>query len=176
MKRIAVLGSAFDPPTLGHFDVIKQCLEHFDEVWLVPSFRHAFGKNMSPYSQREEMVNLFLKDINHPQVKVVACEPSINPEKNAPIYSIDLLTYLKKKHPNNDYSLVIGPDNNAAFEKFHQFEKLKRDYAPFIAKENIAIRSTKVRKAIATQEDITRLVTDKVAHHITKENLYISND
>ena len=50
--RIAVMGSAFNPPTLGHVDVIEQALANADRVWLVPSFRHAWGKEMAPYLDR----------------------------------------------------------------------------------------------------------------------------
>ena len=44
--NVAIFGSAFDPPTLGHADAVQFLLEtkKFDQVWLVPSFRHAFAK------------------------------------------------------------------------------------------------------------------------------------
>lgn len=44
MSRIAVMGSAFNPPSLGHKDVVEQALTQCDQVWLVPAFRHAWGK------------------------------------------------------------------------------------------------------------------------------------
>ena len=47
MSRIAVMGSAFNPPSLGHKDVVEQALKQCDQVWLVPAFRHAWGKSMA---------------------------------------------------------------------------------------------------------------------------------
>ncbi|HIB77351.1 MAG TPA: hypothetical protein EYO58_06995 [Flavobacteriales bacterium] len=44
MTVIAVFGSAFNPPHLGHMDVVRQCLSHVDQVLIVPSARHPFGK------------------------------------------------------------------------------------------------------------------------------------
>ena len=146
--KIAVFGSAFDPPTLGHLNVIKQCLEPFDEVWLVPSYRHAFGKNMSAYFHRCEMTKLFCHDVNQSCVKLVACEVGINPHCTTPIYSLDLLRYLKNQQPSHDYSLIIGPDNHAAFDKFYQADVLKTEFSPFVVKEQTKIRSTKVRHAV----------------------------
>ena len=32
MSRIAVMGSAFNPPSLGHKDVIEQALQYCDQV------------------------------------------------------------------------------------------------------------------------------------------------
>ncbi len=170
--KIAVLGSAFDPPTLGHFDVIKQCLDAFDEVWLVPSYSHAFGKQMSHYMHRTEMTTLFCLDINNQKVKMVDCEADINETKNQPVYSLDLLTYLQKQNPANQYSLIIGPDNLAAFDKFYKSDQLKSQFSPFIAKERLNIRSTKVRDLVNQGFSINELVTGSVANYIHQEKLY----
>ncbi len=48
MKKIAIFGSAFNPPSLGHKSVIES-LSHFDLVLLEPSIAHAWGKNMLDY-------------------------------------------------------------------------------------------------------------------------------
>ena len=52
MSRIAVMGSAFNPPSLGHKDVVEQALKQCDQVWLVPAFRHAWGKKMAAYLEK----------------------------------------------------------------------------------------------------------------------------
>ncbi|MDF4536048.1 nicotinate-nicotinamide nucleotide adenylyltransferase, partial [Vibrio parahaemolyticus] len=51
MKKIAVFGSAFNPPTLGHKSIIDS-LGHFDLILLVPSIAHAWGKTMLDYELR----------------------------------------------------------------------------------------------------------------------------
>lgn len=173
--NIAVLGSAFDPPTLGHIDVIKQCLDAFDEVWLVPSYSHAFNKKMSPYFHRAEMTKAFAKDINNTQVKIVACEPKIKPNTSGPVYSLDLLNYLKELEPKHQYSLVIGPDNHAAFDKFYKADKLKTEFSPFIADERTTIRSTLVRETAKKNISINSLVSAKVCRYIHEHNLYSSS-
>lgn len=170
--NIAVLGSAFDPPTLGHLDVIKQCLEGFDQVWLVPAFSHAFDKKMSAYFHRVEMARAFSLDINNPKVLCMPCEDQIKPEDNSPVYSIDLMQYLKNKYPDNQYSLVLGPDNQQHFDRFYQSGKLKTDFSPFIAKERRKIRSTNIRQAIAKGKTIIELTTAGVAKYIHENDLY----
>ena len=62
MKKIAIFGSAFNPPSLGHKSVIES-LSHFDLVLLEPSIAHAWGKNMLDYPTRCKMVDAFIKDM-----------------------------------------------------------------------------------------------------------------
>ena len=57
--KIAVFGSAFNPPSLGHKSVIER-LSHFDKVLLVPSLSHAWGKEMLPFDTRIDMVLTFI--------------------------------------------------------------------------------------------------------------------
>lgn len=62
MKKIAVFGSAFNPPTLGHKSIIDS-LGHFDLILLVPSIAHAWGKTMLDYELRSQLVDQFIQDI-----------------------------------------------------------------------------------------------------------------
>ena len=170
--KVAVLGSAFDPPTLGHYDVVLQCLAEFDEVWLVPAFRHAFGKAMTAYDHRVAMAELFCQDIDNQKVKLFACEDRISKDASQPVYSIDLLTYLAKQQPTAELSLVIGPDNHKVIDSFYHSEQLISQFSPFIAEERKAIRSTAVREAVANGHPLEALVSPKVAHYIFDHKLY----
>lgn len=174
-QRIAVLGSAFDPPTLGHHDVIKQCLDAFDEVWLVPAFSHAFDKKMSDYHHRVNLLNAFVDDIQLDNIKIKACEDKIKP--SGKVYSIDLMQYLESKEmrPNDTLSLVIGPDNKKAFHRFKAFETLEKHYSPFVVQENVSFRSTHVREAIKAHKKFSEIITPGVARYISTNQLYTSD-
>ena len=63
MSKIAVFGSAFNPPSVGHKSVIDS-LTHFDQVLLLPSISHAWGKQMLDYDLRCELVDAFIQDLN----------------------------------------------------------------------------------------------------------------
>ena len=63
MTKIAVFGSAFNPPSLGHKSVIDS-LSHFDLVLLVPSISHAWGKQMLSYEIRCELIDAFIRHCN----------------------------------------------------------------------------------------------------------------
>jgi len=59
--KVALLGGAFDPPTLGHIAVAKLVLDatnEFDEVWLTPCFKHMYNKQMSSAADRLTMCKI----------------------------------------------------------------------------------------------------------------------
>jgi nicotinate-nucleotide adenylyltransferase len=171
MSRIAVMGSAFNPPTLGHKDVIQQALQHCDQVWLVPSFRHAWGKNMAPYPLRCQMVEQFAQDLADPRVKLCAIEHDIATE--TPVYSYDLLNALQTRLQADDQLLlVIGPDNAAAFDKFHRASELRQRWSLLVVKERVPVRSTTIRNALKQQQPITAMTTQGVSEFLSAHSIY----
>ncbi|WP_024872576.1 nicotinate-nicotinamide nucleotide adenylyltransferase [Tolumonas lignilytica] len=171
MSRIAVMGSAFNPPTLGHKDVIEQALKQCDQVWLVPAFRHAWGKKMAPYPVRCQMVELFTQDLADPRVTLHALEHEIAGEK--PVYSFDVLAALQSQiQPDDQLFLVIGPDNAASFDKFYRADDIRRRWQLLVVKERISVRSTKLRAALKQHKPITGMTTSCVASFLSTHPVY----
>ena len=63
--HIALFGGAFDPPHLGHLQVIQQILQHnlADQIWVIPVGQHDFLKQMSPSKWRVVMLELLLAEL-----------------------------------------------------------------------------------------------------------------
>lgn len=170
-QTIAVMGSAFNPPTLGHADVIEQLAEQFDAIWLVPAYAHAWGKAMAPYAARCAMLTIFIRDLANPKVSLMAVEQEI--AGDGPVYSIDLMEYLTRHAPAaTSLSLVLGPDNQAALDRFHRADELTARWPCFFARQRLAIRSTTLRAALAAGEPITQLTTPGVARYLADHPLY----
>lgn len=171
MSRIAVMGSAFNPPSLGHQDVIVQALKQCDQVWLVPAFRHAWGKKMAAYQQRCEMVDLFVQDIADARVRLCAFEHDIATDK--PVYSYDLLAALQTRIQADDQLLlVIGPDNAASFDKFHRAAEIQQRWQLLVVKERVSMRSTKIRAALQQHQSIAGMTTARVADYLSTHSVY----
>ena len=171
MSRIAVMGSAFNPPSLGHKDVVEQALKQCDQDWLVPAFRHAWGKKMAAYQQRCEMVDLFVQDIADPRVSLCAIEHEIASDK--PVYSYDLLAALQARIQTDDQLLlVIGPDNAASFDKFHRAADIQQRWQLLVVKERVSMRSTKIRTALQQHKSITKMTTARVADYLSTHPVY----
>ncbi len=81
MTKIAVFGSAFNPPSLGHKSVIES-LSHFDLILLVPSISHAWGKQMLSYEIRCELIDAFIHDLQSDKIQRSIVEESSKLEWN----------------------------------------------------------------------------------------------
>ena len=88
MKKIAIFGSAFNPPSLGHKSVIDS-LAHFDKILLVPSIAHAWGKEMLDFDTRCQLVNAFISDLSLDQVELSLIEKSLfTPGESVTTYAV----------------------------------------------------------------------------------------
>lgn len=100
LKNIAILGGAFDPPTIGHLKTAEFVLENtnMDEVLFMPCYSHMFGKEMAKPFRRIEMCEILTKD--NPKINVSDFE--IKNKLEEPTYEI-LKKYINrgyKYHPN----------------------------------------------------------------------------
>jgi hypothetical protein len=65
MRSVALLGGSFNPPHVGHLLLAQYVLATapVDELWLLPTFRHAFGKDLAPYDDRLAMCELVAAEL-----------------------------------------------------------------------------------------------------------------
>lgn len=191
MQRIGVLGASFDPPTRGHQDVILQALPFFDEILLVPSVSHAFGKSLSPLKHRLQMLEIFLA-IQNEEVKKMVKISNIEEKmqkmhaKGAPIYTFDVLSTLTHLYDSfqKEFQLrfILGPDNMSplVWQKFYRYQEIEQNWPLFIAEERIAIHSTMVRETVSKYHysaeillsKLLDLVDEPIAHYILQHHLY----
>lgn len=153
-KNVAVFGAAFNPPHLGHMDVVAQVKDRYDEVLCVPSAAHAFGKAMAPFPARLDWLRCLL-DATYPgdaKIGITDIEQRLSRlNEDGPVYSIAVLRALKNNRPDHDFTLLIGPDN-AAPEVWHRFyghELIEREFSVEVVEERVPVRSTDVRACLA---------------------------
>ncbi len=158
-RRTAVFGSAFNPPHMGHADVINQALGHFSGVILVPSFAHAFGKAMAPFQLRLDMAAALAKHCDWgTNVRVSDIEKSIEAHKprSEPVYTFDVLEAMEKLWPDTQFVFIVGPDNakNETWQKFYKASEIDQRWGRWAAEEREQIRSTFIRDALSKGADI----------------------
>ena len=124
MSRVAVYGGAFDPPHLGHAFAVTWLLSRVDEVWLMPTARHAFGKAMSPWEARAGLLETTLAGFDRTRVRVIDIERRLAEAAEGPTYTWDVLSALQVEHPERAFSLVVGSDNLAVAGRWHNFDAL----------------------------------------------------
>ncbi|AVF92497.1 nicotinate-nicotinamide nucleotide adenylyltransferase [Vibrio diabolicus] len=170
MKKIAIFGSAFNPPSLGHKSVIES-LSHFDLVLLEPSIAHAWGKNMLDYPTRCKMVDAFIKDMGLSNVRRSDAEQALyQPGQSVTTYA--LLEKIQEIYPTADITFVIGPDNFFKFAKFSRAVEIMERWTVMACPEKVKVRSTDIRNALVTGEDINAYTTPSVCELLLNKGLY----
>lgn len=173
--KIAVFGSAFNPPTRGHLDAIQSIFKQADDVskvLLIPSFKHAFSKQMLSYDTRLQLLDAFVMDIADERVETLAIEHLLA-EGDKPVYTYDVLEYLQSElYPDAQLQFVIGPDNRQSWHKFYKADEILTRWSLLHVPENTPIRSTAVRENIEHGRNISALVTPSVQSLIQANHLY----
>lgn len=193
--RIGLLGAAFDPPHLGHWQVTQTLLEIglVDQVWWVPVQQHPMAKQSSPTGERLAMVEAALTD-HLRQFPQLATKVTINQfelTQTGPSYSYLTLQALSQQHPTDQFTWIMGADNVAAFHKWFSFKQIATEYGvliyprpgytmtplisgmrPVTEVPEVAISSTLVRQRVAAGESIADLVSPTVAQYIKEHQLY----
>lgn len=177
-KRIALFGGSFNPPHWAHREVCDYLrgLDRFDEVWMVPTFDHPFEKGLASFSHRKKMCELTVAGLGE-KVSVCSVEEEL---KNKPSYMIDTLLALKKRHPDNLFTVVVGSDCKEELPKWKDWESLKKEgdffYIPrpgFEASPFMDISSTRIRQLVKEKGAYTKYVVQEVEGYIKQYRLYV---
>jgi len=176
--RVAIYGGSFNPPHVAHQLALTYVLAtgHVDEVWMVPTFKHPFDKELAPFSDRATMCELAASPFK--AVRVVRIEEELGGES----FTLRTVRALMERHPDHRFSLVIGADLLTERERWHGWPELK-DLVPFIVVGRQgspgtgeialpAVSSTTVRQRVKSGEPIDALVASDVADYIRARGLY----
>ncbi len=176
--RIAVYGGSFNPPHLSHQLAITCVLgtARVDELWLVPTFKHPFDKQLVAFSDRAKMCELAASPFKAVRVS------RIEEELGGDSYTLRTMKALKERHPDHRFSLVIGADLVAERERWHGWPELK-ELVPFIVVGRQgspetggialpAVSSTIVRRRIREGEPVDTLIASDVLDYVRARGLY----
>ncbi len=121
--NIALFGGSFDPPHIGHEQIVYSVLEkiNLDKLIVVPTFLNPF-KIKSHFSPNDRL--LLIKDLFKDEKKVEVSDFEILQNKATP--SIQTVDYLKKKYSPENIYLIIGADNIKSLHLWKDFDKLKQ--------------------------------------------------
>jgi nicotinate-nucleotide adenylyltransferase len=168
---VAIYGGSFDPPHFGHAMVIAWLLWSgtASEVWLVPTFQHAFDKPLAPFELRAGLCAALAETIG-PRVRVVHVEASLPP----PSYTIDTLDALAARHPDRRLRLVVGADVLGSVDQWRRWTDIEARYAPIVlGREGSGnpqdtmlipnVSSTEIRRRMGAGEPVGHLVPQRVA-------------
>ncbi|REC45011.1 nicotinate (nicotinamide) nucleotide adenylyltransferase [Chryseobacterium sp. 5_R23647] len=193
MKKIGLFFGSFNPIHIGHLILANYILENSDmnELWFVVSPQNPFKEKKSLLNDhnRLDMVELAIK--NYPDMRASNVEFSLP----TPSYTIDTLTYLKEKHPDYSFSLIMGEDNLGSLHKWKNSDLLIKNHhiivyprvfegdtkdSKYINHENISLvkapvielSATEIRNMIQQGKNVRPMLPPEVFEYLDGSSFY----
>ncbi len=162
--RIGIYGGSFNPPHLGHAMVSAWLLwaDQVDEVWLLPTYKHAFNKTLAPFEHRVRMCQALAQEVRPGSVRVCTVER----EFPGTSYMVETLKCLAERHPTHVFRLVVGADILSETHLWRDWEVIERRWPPIVVGRQgypspvgtvdfPGISSTEIRDALGKGEDVS---------------------
>jgi len=121
--EVALFGGSFNPPHIGHLlaaDFVK-ATEPVDEIWLIPSFRHPFGKELVSFEHRLRMCELMSADTSG-WLRACGVEQRLGGDGR----TVDTIAHLKTEFPEHRFTLVLGSDILEDLPHWKDFAKIEQ--------------------------------------------------
>ena len=188
--HIGLFFGSFNPVHIGHMALANYMLEFTDmeEVWFVvsPHNPHKDKAQLLDQHQRLVMVQLAIDD--HPGMRASNIEFGL-PQ---PSYTINTLAHLGEKYPMHRFSLILGADNLASFNRWKNHLEILRshhlyvyprqgaDSSAFIDHPHVhrtdapmvEISASFIRRAVKEKKNMRFFLPDKVWEEIDTMNFY----
>ena len=128
--KVGIYGGSFNPVHFGHVGLAKWVIENtdLDELWLLVSPNNPLKPAgiLAPEEERLAAVREAVKDIPH----VIASDFEFSLPR--PSYTSNTLRALQAAYPEHEFTLVIGEDNIAIFDKWREYEFILANYRIFV--------------------------------------------
>jgi nicotinate-nucleotide adenylyltransferase len=189
--RIGLYFGSFNPIHHGHLVIANYILQHahLDQVWFVVSPQNPLKRSASLLNEyhRLHLVRLAVEGEN--QLKAADIEFKLP----KPSYTVDTLTYLQEKYPNDEFSVIMGSDSFQNLPKWKNHQWLVSHYPIYVYRrpehENLPsypeakqveivdapllpISSTDIRDKIKNGQTVRYLLPDSVLEEIEKSGYY----
>ncbi len=188
MATIGLFGGSFNPLHIAHQMVALYVLEtcSVDELWMMPTYRHAFAKELVAFDDRVRMCELASQALG-PRAKVSRIEEELAAGQPATHVNrtLDTLQALHARHPELSFRLIVGADLLAESHKWYRWDDICALAPPIVVGrsggrsghgdldvEMPAISSTQVRERIARGDSVAALVPRGVLRYIGERGLY----
>ena len=119
---IAVFGGSFDPPHIGHEQIVNLALQELkvDKLLMIPTFLNPFKDSfhLSPNKRFELLQELFKEN-----KKVEICDYEILQNKKTTTF--ETISFLKNNYKIDTIYLIIGADNLKNIHLWYNFLELR---------------------------------------------------
>ncbi|POY39772.1 nicotinic acid mononucleotide adenylyltransferase [Flavobacterium alvei] len=190
--KIGLYFGTFNPIHIGHLIIANHFAEYsgLDQIWMVVTPHNPLKNKQTLLDDYQRLQLVFLATEDYPKIK-----PSDIEFKLAqPNYTVNTLAHLQDKHPQHEFSLIMGEDNLKSLHKWKNYEVILQNHDIFVYprisseletlpyKDNpkihiidapiVEISSTFIRENIKNKKNVRPLLPEKVWEYIDHNNLY----
>ncbi|GEO09556.1 nicotinate (nicotinamide) nucleotide adenylyltransferase [Segetibacter aerophilus] len=186
--KIGLYFGSFNPIHIGHLIIGSFVANNtdVDQVWFVVSPHNPLKKSSTLLNEYHRLHLVQLAIESDEQLKASNIEFKLP----RPSYTIDTLTYLTEKYPENEFVVIMGSDSYQNLQKWKNYEILKKRFffhvylrpgfeitaAPervnVLKAPQLEISSTLIRESIREGKSIRYLVPEAVQEEIERSNYY----
>jgi nicotinate-nucleotide adenylyltransferase len=145
---------------------------------MIPTWKHPFAKSLVSYADRVAMCER-AAEVFGGRVKVSRIEEELGGES----FTLHTVKALRARHPEHEFSMVIGADLVAERLRWHGWPELKtliefivvgREGQPDVgaALDMPGISSTEIRQKLSKGENVSGWMDANVLDYIRERNLY----
>lgn len=189
--KIGLYFGTFNPIHIGHLIIANHLAEYsdLDQVWMVVTPHNPFKKKKTLLDDyhRLHMVQLAIEEC--PKLRASDIEFKLE----QPNYTVTTLAYLQEKHPEHEFSLIMGADNLQSLHKWKNYEVILENHdiyvypritstaeEPSVQSDRIRIidapvveiSSTFIRDAIRSGRNVMPLLPYKVWQYLDSNIFY----
>jgi len=128
--KVGLYFGTFNPIHVGHLIIANHMAEYsdLDQIWMVVTPHNPLKKKSTLLDDyhRLQMVHLATEDF--PKIKPSDIEFKL-PQPN---YTVHTLIHLQEKHPNHEFSLIMGEDNIRSLHKWKNYQTILENHAIYV--------------------------------------------
>ena len=186
--RIGFFGGSFNPPSHVHINLARIIIReyHLDKLFFVPVGDYYQKKDLIKANHRCNMLKLAIEDEKNIEIDTLAAESKTK------LYASDTFRIIKEKYKGNEIFFIMGSDNYRKMPSWKDYNELinnykiiviererkktrktnKKNIFEFIPEKLEEIDSSKIRKMISNNEDVTSYINENVYKYIKENELY----